>query len=53
MLKMIINLSDPQLGKYKWASLKKTDVFPTKIAMHLPLVRLGVLCLLFGIGLIF
>lgn len=53
MIKMVINLSDPQLGKYKWASLERTDVFPTKLAMLLPFVRLIVLCLLFGIGLMF
>ena len=50
MLKMIINFSDPELNKYKWAALKKTDVIPTKLAMHLPFVRIIVLSILLGIG---
>ena len=50
MLKMIQNLSDRELGKYKWASLEKTDVFPTKFVIHLSLVRIIVLSVLLGIG---
>jgi len=52
MLKMIINFSNPKLDKYKWAALEKTDVFPTKLAIHLPFVRLIILSILFGIGLL-
>lgn len=50
MLKMIINFSDPKLDKYKWAALAKTDVFPTKLVFHLPLIRIIVLSILFGIS---
>ena len=50
MLEMIINFSDPELDKYKWAALKKTDVFPTKLAFHLPFVRIFILSILLVIG---
>lgn len=46
MLKMIMNFSDPEFDKYKWAALEKTDVFPTKLAIHLPFVRIVVLSII-------
>ena len=53
MLKMVINLSDPELGKYKWASLKKTDVFPTKLKLNLAFIRVIVITFLFLVSTLF
>lgn len=50
MLKMILNLSDPELGKYKWAALEKTDVFPTTLKVNLAFIRIIVITLLFLIS---
>jgi hypothetical protein len=50
MLKMIINFTDPELDTYKWAELERTDVFPTKLSLHLPFTRIIVLSVLLGIG---
>lgn len=52
MIKMILNLSDPELGKYKWASLKKTDVFPTRLKFNLAFIRIIVITLLFLISIL-
>ncbi len=53
MLKMILNISDPELGKYKWAALEKTDVFPTKLSVNLAFIRIIVITLLFLISVLF
>lgn len=53
MLKMILNLSDPELGKYKWAALEKTNVFPTKLSVNLAFIRIIVITLLFLISTLF
>lgn len=53
MLKMILSLSDPELGKYKWAALEKTDVFPTTLKVNLAFIRIIVITLLFLISTLF
>ena len=53
MLKMILNFSDPELDKYKWASLEKTDVFPTEIKVNLAFIKVIVVALLFLIATLF
>lgn len=52
MLKMILNISNPELGKYKWASLERTVVFPTKKVMNITNIRIKVLLLLLVIGML-
>lgn len=49
MLKMIASIKNPKLGDYKWASLIKTQVFPTSIQMNIGFIRLLVAVVLMSI----